>query len=154
VINATGDGMETLARAWCMEKGKCAFTRRRPDGCMECGVWAGANVKCMYETNLLTQQPLCRRREHLTKTTEIKGRLAKTNRQPHPTPARGKDHPSASMTLSHATPESFLRSFHGAVPQNAYRACCLAFVVSNVVSSSEKKHAAVSLFGPDLLQAT
>jgi hypothetical protein len=36
VINATGQGAETLARAWCSERGKSAIIRRSPGPCYTC----------------------------------------------------------------------------------------------------------------------
>ena len=40
VINATGNGAEVLARAWCAERGKCAVIRRPGGPCFVCAVRA------------------------------------------------------------------------------------------------------------------
>ena len=44
VINATGNGTETLARAWCAEHGKSAIVRRQGGMCFSCAVRA-AGIK-------------------------------------------------------------------------------------------------------------
>ncbi|UKZ73400.1 hypothetical protein TrVFT333_001046 [Trichoderma virens FT-333] len=42
VINATGNGAEVLARAWCSERGKCAVIRRPGGPCFVCAVRAAS----------------------------------------------------------------------------------------------------------------
>ncbi|KAK6506626.1 hypothetical protein TWF481_005082 [Arthrobotrys musiformis] len=43
IINATGDGAEVVARAWCAERGRAAVIRRRAGPCLAC------TVKCAQE---------------------------------------------------------------------------------------------------------
>jgi len=45
VINATGKGAETLARAWCSERGKSALIRRATGPCFACAYKAADSVK-------------------------------------------------------------------------------------------------------------
>ena len=42
IINATGNGAEVLARAWCSERGKCAVIRRPGGPCFVCAVRAAS----------------------------------------------------------------------------------------------------------------
>ncbi|KAK6535039.1 hypothetical protein TWF281_006337 [Arthrobotrys megalospora] len=43
IINATGNGAEVVARAWCAERGRAAVIRRRGGPCLTC------TVKCVQE---------------------------------------------------------------------------------------------------------
>ena len=44
IINATGNGAEVLARAWCSERGKCAVIRRPGGPCFVCAVRAASKL--------------------------------------------------------------------------------------------------------------
>ncbi|RVD82025.1 uncharacterized protein DFL_009869 [Arthrobotrys flagrans] len=45
IINATGDGAEAVARAWCAERGRAAIIRRRAGPCLTCTVNCAQELK-------------------------------------------------------------------------------------------------------------
>lgn len=56
VINATGNGAEVLARAWCSERGKCAVIRRPGGPCFVCAVRAASKPSLATSVLIWTGQ--------------------------------------------------------------------------------------------------